>query len=437
MSSILQADVEEGLRKSVTFAMSRGGRELFHTNFFAFILESNNESEFFQKVRTNLLHLLFGEGIPNQVIALREKFNMDLMLIPSIEDIKKATTCRIVIIEAKLKSIPTHQQLMEYNSKLENVLSIDIDGYEEFLNEENSPFKELKIDKDSSGYKVTLKSTEDKTKNITTPGVTIRKILLTPESYLEGWSESDFDGWESLDWHQLLACIPDLIDSRSKEDLLNQTLVDYKKSTTNVAKLIESSIDHANQFIGHQHLTYQPFYEDIQDSKKLRSLRVHDLVGKVVFNKLENALAKKINEVLDNQTGFEFVTQTFYTNSTPGLQCLFQKKDGKKLFEIGIQIQGNDYRHFISKNFNSNKELIELGNDVDIYQWMKMSGLNKGKRGSDEFKVYDKNKFIYLSHPIKDETYEQLSAKILESMQSLEHVLRGKNEIIDAFFTGT
>ena len=39
------SDILKNLKESSTFNMSRGGRELFHTNFLAFILDGKYEDD--------------------------------------------------------------------------------------------------------------------------------------------------------------------------------------------------------------------------------------------------------------------------------------------------------------------------------------------------------------------------------------------------------
>ena len=111
------------LKTSPAFAMSRGGRELFHTNFLAFILEQtttkSNENEYGQLVKKSLLSQIFEDkNLPSNVKVFREKLNLDLIIIP-IDDFpalseeydagnpsadSKEKQLKIVVIEAKLKN---------------------------------------------------------------------------------------------------------------------------------------------------------------------------------------------------------------------------------------------------------------------------------------------------------------------------------------------
>lgn len=93
-------DSFEYLKKSPIFAMSLGAKELFHSNFWAWLIETEDE---FAKV--------FFEGIDCAAITAvqREHKNMDLEI--SINNKK-------FIVENKLKSMATIKQLDKYEAEL-------------------------------------------------------------------------------------------------------------------------------------------------------------------------------------------------------------------------------------------------------------------------------------------------------------------------------
>jgi len=115
-------DALNRLAKSPTFAMSLGAKELFHTNFLAFLLET--EVEELACVRQNLISLFFGENPPSRVLTWREKQNFDLIILPVPENGRPLPT-KGVLIEAKLKSIPTRRQLDQYTQKFRRDKGVD------------------------------------------------------------------------------------------------------------------------------------------------------------------------------------------------------------------------------------------------------------------------------------------------------------------------
>ena len=71
------------LRKSPTFAMSLGAKELFHTNFLAYLLENQSEDKKLQCIQSKLKNLLFGHDGIGRVITWREKYSLDLVIMPA------------------------------------------------------------------------------------------------------------------------------------------------------------------------------------------------------------------------------------------------------------------------------------------------------------------------------------------------------------------
>ena len=109
-TSIIEEQVER-LNRSPLFAISLSGKELSHSNFWAWLLEQEVERkhpfievfipDFYQKGCTF-------------VSVEREKKHVDL----TITYTNKANESEVLIIENKIKSIPTKEQLMRYEEEL-------------------------------------------------------------------------------------------------------------------------------------------------------------------------------------------------------------------------------------------------------------------------------------------------------------------------------
>jgi hypothetical protein len=114
--------------------MSLGARELFHSNFLAFILESADARlEPLQRSLRDALRFLVQEGERARCIAWRERKSLDLVLVP-LKALADSPVLRALCIEVKIKSIPTPDQLRRYQDKLVSGLSLDLP--EEFLPDE-------------------------------------------------------------------------------------------------------------------------------------------------------------------------------------------------------------------------------------------------------------------------------------------------------------
>ena len=99
-----------GLKNNPVFAMSLGSKELFHSNFLAFI--------FMHKSAGNLRKWLYAKAVEETDktiefdICFREKSNFDLLFKIKGEE-------KFILIENKFKSLPDSEQLKKYSEKLQ------------------------------------------------------------------------------------------------------------------------------------------------------------------------------------------------------------------------------------------------------------------------------------------------------------------------------
>lgn len=102
----------ELLKKSPLFAMSLGSKELFHSNFWGWIIEQNKD---FTKA-------FFGENFDADLFkkVVREDKNRDLVIYD------KKDNC--YVIENKIKAYPSYDQLVKYTGETKNFVSGVITG---------------------------------------------------------------------------------------------------------------------------------------------------------------------------------------------------------------------------------------------------------------------------------------------------------------------
>ncbi len=105
----------ELLKKSPMFNLSLSSKELFHSNFIAWLISINS------KFMSSLFSDLLNEKI-NISNCGREKNNFDL----NINCEKNCKGNKGIIIENKFKSIITEKQLEKYNKKLKNIPVIKV-----------------------------------------------------------------------------------------------------------------------------------------------------------------------------------------------------------------------------------------------------------------------------------------------------------------------
>jgi len=102
------------LERNPLFQMSLGSKELFHSNFLAWIISKQEQVSFVLNFLNDLLQLA------NKIKAIiefpeREKMNIDLRFKVELNN----NTQRLIIIENKVKSLPYKEQLLKYYTETE------------------------------------------------------------------------------------------------------------------------------------------------------------------------------------------------------------------------------------------------------------------------------------------------------------------------------
>ena len=258
------ADQIRVLKESVTFAMSLGAKELFHTNFLAFIFESRAESlhDVRTKLRSALQFPLELDGKTSVCATWREKRDLDLIVMPlkaRTPDAENKNEYEVIdstalVVEAKLKSIPTEEQLRRYTDDLSKSHCLDLPA-------------ELGV---KVGDQVRLR-----------PGA--KCVLLAPRKDYPLGKQSDH--WTQVNWQAVADCLPN--DRGEKANDMDWLLADYKDSLTALLGLLRS----AETLEAKRELEWQAFLANLVH-EGFRTLRIHDLVSKYGFWCREQRLVK-------------------------------------------------------------------------------------------------------------------------------------------------
>jgi hypothetical protein len=423
------------LSQSPMFAMSLGAKELFHTNFLAFLLEC--QDPLVVPVQQKLKGLLFGRNNIGRVIAWREKGSLDLVIMPApivvndkinLDRNCKNETCNhpnkvcrqpnsycdviAVVIEAKLKSIPTQCQLDEYDKKLMAGIEFDLDDADT-LQVQNGKVTKLKLLLHTNGgmnacvTNCTIEA-RDTGKAVSSFTGMARRLLLRPMSHNQGGCNSlplpsKMNCWEEMNWQCIVdalncnntACIapphPPILVNCKATSLLPSVICDYRDSLEQLLLILNNT----NQYVGNalrNNTVYQDYCKAIIDPS-FRILRIHDLVGKYASHILERQifdfLCRSINPVNwggsctniftlgDNEANerhsvsqctfrtqppsisvcglnFELSSYTYFSHQQPciGFQwhssCKCGKERKEREISFGVEIQDSHYRHFIA-----------------------------------------------------------------------------------------
>lgn len=469
------------LRNSPTFAMSLGGKELFHTNFLSFILESDNPQ--ILNSQQKLLRLLFatkdGDIVPTRVITWRERSHLDLVVIPaplSIEDKEPSlaidendTRVIAVVIEAKLKSIPTTEQLKTYTGKLKDGLSLPhsdqykilvkaatkskVNGDYEWT---STTLQLAKVPKgrrgkmsppipdclEAVGRLSTLDEEDDDVNQSIKRGEgrgtikrflgRVRRVLVTPHE-----ERPDYVTDREWDWIPWSKIADQIVADEDSTQLLSQLLRDYREQhLNNLLRLLRGERQSLIEAMKSGDKQYGEFYDQMM-RKPLIDLRLHDLVGKYISYELGMILSGKIakSEAPENND-IALEHYTLFSNQQAGFafEWIFKPVHKKRAaFSFGIQVQGTDYRHFVSTNFECDalEKIAGLFGNW-LYRSIPNVGQLKGKKkDNNQLLAFNRDKFLYTVAQIGHLKMKYLPIALEESLSSGAKVFRERRGEIE------
>ena len=303
----------EELKNSPLYAMSLGGRELYHSNFWAWLMEQDKQfiKVFFPKIE-------IGEN--TEVEIEREKGNRDISI--TIGD-------KVYVIENKLKSIATIEQLEKYQDDL---------------------------------------------------GDKFQQGVLTGISEDIDLKEANMDEkWQFILYSDICKGINNVLQNTA--DGFDKCVIEqYKKDTETVSELIQNIVPKMEDMNTWHMKTIENLSKSNkkQDDKKptLSDIRMDDLCKK----KWANVFAKKLQEALKTSEFKEKFDEVIYckyteknyklqdvrsdfTNKQPLVELFYRAEDDKNTL-IGIQIQGRQYRRCFSGSCNNASNLDKTYDDL-------------------------------------------------------------------------
>lgn len=455
------------LRRSAMFAMSRGAKELFHTNFLAFVLEldvaSLDEADqtAVAQAQKALLTRLFGAPAPDKVVAWREVRRLDLVLAAQPEtdprgkhrlnrraalDGQPARSSKtaaplpdglgasVVIIEAKLKAVPDAEQLQRYDQVLHAGLCLELEPEHEFADRPKSPawgrldVKTLKAGSEHASlraYPPTQSNQSAQTgaatrRCIATGHGQVHRVLLAPADHGRVACAA---GWRFLPWSDLL----DDFDASTtgKQGAVAAMLHDYACSTRALLAVLQEVADFVGFGFARAGNTLQ--LRDVTATPaRFQSLRIHDVIGKYAFSVLQTVLTETLNSRGIRQCvgDWRLEAEVFMTRGMPGLCIEYRLGDpagheGPHV-SLGVQIQSNAYRHYISASHPSmaNSELslqdltklVGSGNSLDGSWWALETAADK------PLKKFNADGFLYADVDAASWAFERLQKRVTESM---------------------
>lgn len=309
------------LKNSVTFSMSLGAKELFHSNFLYWISLTNRD--FFLDIMRDLAghsNVPFWWEESNFEVK-REYHNFDLCICVKYENNSKKADREdyilmpVLILENKMKSLPQTDQLKQYtkkaldlNKKARNKLAID--------------------EKTANGN----------------DQASITFILL---SLLGSDIDTNFPldnkdyFWNKKNYQDLYKAF-----NTSKDERLEGLTLDI---VNDYMKFIKSLYSLANDWDFNINDSFNQ--KLIFPDKDLEELRIHDIRDKIHFQLLLKLIRKELEK---NYSNFKNInTNTGYTHQKGLIDVWWEYGD----VHFKIQLQGNVYKHAIEVIDNKNQNL--------------------------------------------------------------------------------
>lgn len=375
-------DTLNELEKNMLFQVSLGSKELFHSNFLAWLFEL--DPIFSQRI----FERLFGikENF-DHIKVTREKNNIDLF----ISLWKNGKIIKRIAIENKIKSLPTKAQLELYSEKIKKSKEIEADKTSSIL---------LSIKKPNS------------------------------DCLPEPWKSANYlDLADALEDNKFISSI----DTKyfQFKDII-EAYVSFIRSLSEIEELVS---------INEQ---YDLYSEDNKFIQKCRKLRIHDFIIKSMHNDMVIEIDKKLQEKnifckstdKDLKNIGDYYLSAGFTRSTgiTDFKCLFYKNNGFR-YVLGVQLQKNQLKYVCESNDKKNNikiaealrkegtwmKYLEILNDFILLEDGKENTLGKGRNKAYDFCEYDEGRFLYKYSLLSD---QNIKSNIVDAFVKLIEYLK-------------
>ena len=365
---IQQCDAEvRNLTISPSFAMSLGAKELFHTNFLAFILEDRSPS--LDKVRIslkNVLGIVQRDDEETYCLVWRESHHFDLIVVPYKKP-QSSGAHRATVIEAKLKSTPNLQQLNDYAEQI----GLDIT---------------LNVPK--------LKQSQFGPNRVHLVANDVSKTLLSHEHNLD----LSGTGWKPVFWSGLVSALESAVLQLGETSLLELLVKDYWNSLLSIQSILHNANNYLDKSSG--------WYDLIKGIEGFKEIRLHDLLSKYITSQLLVKLKKEIDAEL---------YESFYTNQSAGISFKQSIRDrqGRELW-FGIQIQGRDMRRFVESPLRNGVILLDVL--PELRPWVLSDGFRGLQGDHEKLGVFGRDRFQYSIKKIEKFSWQDLVSEVKSTM---------------------
>lgn len=387
----------KSLKKNPIFHMSLGSRELFHSNFLAWLGERHLPTLLNGLLNDNVSPPKWGAALEAKSVE-REKHNIDLLV-----EFKHSGQECLLAVEVKVKDVLRPTQLSEYDKAIDEVV-----GKREIARE--------------NVYKVALTLTEPSGKFPTWQVVNFQELskrLLSIDSSLKGDNE---------------------VFLRYYREFIH----DLSRLTARVAEVSDASFTELSPFA-------KNIFPDLEINEKLeKDLRLHSTFGKLLATRLAHSLTKELthSDVLeklhvhyDSSESYKgdgifiaasggFERGNAFTSISVNKWVPNRESGANDILSTGIMLQNGEYRLIIShSSFNfkrgrANDELrrnqmYECANKVQCLDWL---------QGEKNLNLHGyAPKYIYTVRPIP-RNREDLGRQVICDLTKALHVVEQESQ---------
>ena len=425
MDMIDKKKLIEDLKDNPIYAMSLGGKELFHSNMLAWLLMRQNN---------NPIKKIFGIEEHEVVLnVFREHQNLDLIVVyankeelekegikeeqyletfddpdsylPNDES-RKHHSCfdklKFIIIENKFKSIPEQKQLAEYSAKLKG--------------------KKIKVYNRIAEINKT------------------RCCLFAPDSVLDnalGFGINNSEGsytiegikWEKVTYEQYCKNLAEIVDDSKEGNVIGYYKDMLSKLLDILSKWLEDDIAGGLST------------PDRENIKLLKQIRFYDIYTKLWYGITQNRIEKKFAD-LKKQPDRRFF------GMTRSLGFCEWQYEYNEILSVGVQIQNTSFRVFVEPYYEKKpKDKFTFKPGVDneddfkelILEWGN-SIINKAFEDVDsknskepEYKCLRFGDFKYVQRILPEETkIDSLASIVFNAMKQMttENIEQLSNKIL-------
>lgn len=283
----------EELKQSPLFNLSLSNKELFHSNFIAWFGKEypNLFCDFINKLLNDKGKGWDKDLHSTDIIILREYKHFDICVMDSERRLR-------LIIENKVKSIPTKEQLSKYTDE----------------------------------------SQRKKSKGDDTIPITYILLSMNTKFQDENTEDKSIGNWICIDYKK----VSDALSNAKKtvKEYHRQLIEDYCQYIKNLQSVIEK-YDKSDRLLMSK-----------DEDKNLKDLDIHDLCGKrriqrlyqMIYYKLSQKyiIVGKREDLIDDASKKNIYMGWGFSNATPMLTIIFKTRQRDN---AQIQIQGLQYRH--------------------------------------------------------------------------------------------